>query len=53
MKEFNKIWKLILGTILVLMVSINLSCEVEPDIYSEVLREEFFQTLTNCPQRQL
>ena len=44
MKEFNKIWKLVLGTILVLMVSINLSCEVEPDIYSEVLPEEFFQT---------
>ena len=44
MKEFNKIWKLILGTLLVLMVSINLSCEVEPDIYSEVLPEEFFQT---------
>ena len=44
MKEFNKIWKLILGTILVLMFSINLSCEVEPDIYSEVLPEEFFQT---------
>ena len=44
MKEFNKIRRLILGAIIVSMISINLSCEVEPDIYSEVLPQEFFQT---------
>jgi hypothetical protein len=44
MKEFNKIQRILLGSIFVLMFCINISCEVEPDIYSEVLPEEFFQT---------
>ena len=44
MKEFNLVRKLLVATILVLMVSINVSCEVEPEIYSEILPEEFFQT---------
>ncbi len=47
MKEFNKVRKILLGSIFVLIFCINLSCEVEPEIYSEVLPEEFFQTQTN------
>ena len=44
MKKFNLVRKLLVATILVIMVSINISCEVEPEIYSEILPEEFFQT---------
>ena len=47
MKEFNKIRRLILGAIIVSMISINLSCEVEPDIYSEVLPQSFFKHQIN------
>jgi hypothetical protein len=42
--DFKKVWKLFLTTILVSVVTITVSCEVEPEIYSEVLPSEFFKT---------
>ena len=46
MKDYNfkKMPKLFIVTILFSMVTITVSCDVEPEIYSEVLPSEFFQT---------
>jgi len=43
-KDFKKVRKLFLITILVSVLTITVSCDVEPEIYSEVLPSEFFQT---------
>ena len=42
--NFKKMPKLFLATILFSMATITLSCDVEPEIYSEVLPSDFFQT---------
>ena len=44
MRKIKKFGKLLIGVTMISLISINLSCEVEPEIYSEVLPEEFFQT---------
>ena len=42
--DFKKVWKLFLTTIIVSVVAITVSCDVEPEIYSEVIPSEFFKT---------
>ena len=42
--NFKNVRKLFLGTILFSMVAVTVSCDVEPEIYSEVLPSEYFQT---------
>lgn len=44
MKNYIITNKTLVKTILVLAISFNYSCEVEPEIYSEVLPQDFFQT---------
>ena len=44
MKNYNKIQKLFVKTFSIIAISISFSCDVEPEIYSEVLPEDFFQT---------
>ncbi len=44
MRKIKKFGKLLMGVTMISLISINLSCEVEPEIYSEVLPDEFFQT---------
>ena len=44
MKNYSRIQKLFVKTFSIIAISISFSCDVEPEIYSEVLPEEFFQT---------
>ena len=44
MKNYIITRKIVVRTILVLAISFNYSCDVEPEIYSEVLPSEYFQT---------
>jgi hypothetical protein len=44
MKYYLITKKALFRTILVLAISFNYSCEVEPEIYSDVLPQDFFQT---------
>ena len=42
--NFKNVRKLFLATILFSMLAVTVSCDVEPEIYSEVLPSEYFQT---------